>query len=71
MVHFLISSFFQYPRISELSEAAVQSAIWLFPSAICGGRVNCTFGKKDNILGVIALSLTIGLLISEVISLFY
>ncbi len=69
-VHLLISPLFQFPRISELSDALVQSAIWLIPSAICGlCALIAHLAKRDNMVGVIALSLPIGLLIYEFISL--
>ena len=69
VVHFLISPLFQYPRISELSEAFLQSAIWLIPSALCGiCALIAHCAKRDNMLGVIALSLPIGLLIYEFIA---
>ena len=69
IVHFLISPLFQYPRINELSEALVQSVIWLIPSAICGlCALIAHLAKKNNMTGVIALSLPIGLLIYEFIS---
>lgn len=70
IVHFLISPLFQYPRISELSEALVQSAIWLIPSAICGlCALIAHLAQKNNMVGIIALSLPIGLLVYEFISL--
>lgn len=70
IVHFLISPLFQYPRISELSEALVQSAIWLIPSAICGlCALIAHLAKKNNMVGIIALSLPIGLLVYEFIAL--
>lgn len=70
IVHFLISPLFQHPRISELSEALVQSAIWLIPSAICGlCALIAHLAKNNNMVGIIALSLPIGLLLHEFISL--
>ena len=70
IVHFLISPLFQYPRISALSEALVQSAIWLIPSAICGVcALIAHLAQKNNMVGIIALSLPIGLLVYEFISL--
>lgn len=70
IVHFLISPLFQYSRISVLSEALVQSAIWLIPSAICGlCALIAHLAKKNNMVGIIALSLPIGLLVYEFISL--
>lgn len=70
IVHFLISPLFQYPRISALSEALVQSAIWLIPSAICGVcALIAHLAPKNNMVGIIALSLPIGLLVYEFISL--
>ena len=69
IVHFLISPLFEYPRISDLSEALVQSAIWVIPSAICGiCALIAHCAKKDNLIGTIALSLPIGLLIFEFIA---
>ena len=70
IVHFMISTLLRFPRISRLSDAFVQSAIWLIPSAICGlCALIAHLAKKNNMVGVIALSLPIGLLIHEFIAL--
>ena len=66
MVHFLISPLFRYPRISDFSTAITESLILLIPSAICGLCALVAFNaKKDNMGGIISLSLPIGLLIYE------
>ncbi len=72
IVQFLMSPMIEYPRISELSEALLESAIWMLPSAVCGACALIAYNaKKDNIVGIIALSLPIGLLAYEVICLFF
>ena len=48
----------------------MQSAIWLIPSAICGlCALIAHLAQKNNMVGIIALSLPIGLLVYEFISL--
>ncbi len=70
MVHFLISPLFLYPRILDLSEVLVQLAWWLIISVIYGlCALIAHLEKRNNMIGVIALSLPIELLISEAPSL--
>lgn len=69
LVHFLISPLFQHPRIGLLTDALTESAVWLIPSAICGVcALIAGLAKKNNMAGVMALSLPIGLLIYEFIA---
>jgi len=68
-VHILIP--LEFPRFTGVGNAAIQSLVWLIPSFICGIFAIITYqAKKDTKLGYIALSLPLGLLISEVLSTF-
>ena len=59
-----------FPRISNLYEALSGALAWIIPSFICGICAIIVYqAKKNNWLGVITLSLPIGLLLSEFISL--
>ena len=71
IMHYIISPLFQYPRINELSSALIQAATWTIPSALCGLCAIVAFqAKKDNFLGTAALSLPLGLLLSEAVRMF-
>ena len=60
----------KYPRIISFAAAIIESLIWLIPSFICGIFAIVAYqAKKNNWLGIIALSLPLGLLLSETISL--
>ena len=59
-----------FPRVSNLYEALSGALVWIIPSFICGICAIIVYqAKKNNWLGVITLSLPIGLLLSEFISL--
>ena len=59
-----------FPRVSNLYEALSGALFWIIPSFICGICAIIVYqAKKNNWLGVITLSLPIGLLLSEFISL--
>ncbi len=77
---FMNSSFFfthlllplEYPRISTLGQAASQSLIWLIPSLICVVFALVVYqSKNDNKLGTFTLSLPLGVLLYEEISLIF
>ena len=66
-VHLLLP--FEFHRFSGIDNAIIQSLIWLIPSFICGLCALVAYqAKKNNKWGVIALSLPLGLLIFEGIS---
>ena len=70
IVHFLISPLFAHPRVSTLSDALLGAAAWLIPSAVCGVcALIAHLAKRNDMKGIIALSLPIGLLVFEFISL--
>ena len=57
-----------FPRIHTLGQACIESLVWTIPSLICGVCAMIAYeAKKDNIKGIIALSLPIGLLLCEFI----
>nr|MCR4581728.1 hypothetical protein [Bacilli bacterium] len=58
----------EFPRIHTLGQACIESLVWTIPSLICGVCAMIAYeAKKDNIKGIIALSLPIGLLLCEFI----
>ena len=62
---------FEYPRLTGINNAITESMVWLIPSFICGICAIIAYqAKKNNKLGVLALSLPLGLLIFELISTF-
>ena len=66
-VHLILP--FEYPRVASLDVAVQQSLVWLIPSFICGIFALPTYqAHKDDLWGIIALSLPCGLLLSESIS---
>ena len=68
-VHILLP--FKFPRLTGVDNAAIQSLVWLIPSFICGIFAIIAYqAKKDTKFGYIALSLPLGLLISEAFSTF-
>jgi hypothetical protein len=68
-VHILLP--LEFPRFTGVGNAAIQSLVWLIPSFICGIFAIITYqAKKDTKFGYIALSLPMGLLISEALSTF-
>ena len=59
-----------HPRITTLLDASISALYWTIPSFICGICAIITYqAKKNNWLGIVALSLPLGLLISEFVSL--
>ena len=60
----------EYPRVTSFSQACTEALIWTIPSFLCGICATITYqAKKNNWLGIAILSLPIGLLIGEFISL--
>lgn len=57
------------PRITTLSQAITESLVWTIPSFVCGICAMIAYqAKKNDWIGSIALSLPIGLLLSEFIA---
>ena len=62
---------FEFPRLTGVDNAFIQSLIWLIPSFICGIIAIVPYqAKNNNKWGVLALSLPLGLLVFESISTF-
>ena len=58
-----------YPRITSVSDACREALVWTIPSFICGICAIIAYqAKKNNRLGTIALSLPLGVLLYEFIS---
>lgn len=56
----------EFPRIGNLTEALLSSAHWLLPSLICGiGAMLVHSAKRDNWIGIVFISLPLGLLLCE------
>ncbi len=66
-VHLLLP--FEFPRFTGIDNAAMQSLVWLIPSFICGIFAIVAYqAKRNDKWGVLALSLPLGLLLFEDIS---
>lgn len=58
-----------YPRVTSFSEACNEALVWTIPSFICGICAIIAYqAKKNNWLGIIALSFPMGVLLSEFVS---
>ncbi len=67
-VHLLLP--LEFPRFTGVDNAAIQSLVWLIPSFICGIFAIITYqAKKNNWIGIIALSLPLSVLLEEEVSL--
>ena len=67
-VHLLLP--LEFPRFTGVGNAAIQSLVWLIPSFICGIFAIITYqAKKNNWIGIIALSLPLSVLLEEEVSL--
>lgn len=59
-----------HPRITSFSQACSEALIWTIPSFICGICAVITYqAKKNNWIGLVALSFPLGVLFCEFVSL--